>query len=76
MDQNDSNEGDGMDWSVGTAPSIHAETSIPAKCPHCGRGEQFKHKLTAHAWMTGHIQSEHGGELPNFEGTGEDQDSK
>lgn len=52
---------------------LAATNFFDAVCPHCDRKERFNDELTARAWMTGHIQEEHEGELPRYEGTGGEQ---
>jgi glutaredoxin len=50
-----------------TEPIIQPQSlQVTAECPHCERTEQFLEELTARAWMTGHIQEEHGDQLPQF----------
>lgn len=46
---------------------------VLAECPHCGREEGFDAEATARAWLSGHIQTEHADELPDYDGTGDDE---
>lgn len=40
---------------------------MPTECPHCDREESIDKKMTAYAWLVGHIQEVHSDELPSFD---------
>jgi len=51
------------DYPIG-GDGLSATTT--AHCPRCDRREEIDGELEARAWLTAHIQQEHGDVLPAF----------
>lgn len=44
-----------------------------AICDYCSRREELDDEIKARAWLFEHIRAEHGNELPDYKGVGNDE---